>query len=289
MSPDSLSVIAHAGGYLGLLQAAGAVLFLRQFGGALDASLRSVRNLGVVSALVTIPWIAAHLLLDAARMAGEYHGMMDAELLHLALYSGSGAAHVLQLAGLVLIGVGLRRAPRQRGPGSTAAGVGAALAILAFPLTGHTSAHAMRALLAPLLALHVGLVAFWLGALVPLLLALWQEPSATAAALLRRFSASAGWLVPLIPAAGIAMALVLIPDAAALRKPYGLLLAAKLAGFGLLMGLAALNRWRWVPMLATDAAPARTALRRSVIAECLLIAAVLAVTATLTTFYSPEH
>jgi putative copper export protein len=283
MSPDSLSVIVQAGGYVGLLQAAGAVMFLRRFGAALAASRRRVRGLGVVAALVTIPWVAAHLLLDAARMAGEYQGIMDPDLVRLALYSGSGAAHLLQIAGLALIATGLQR---ERRP---VAGIGAALAILAFPLTGHTSVHAMRWLLAPLLALHVGLVAFWLGALAPLLLALRHETGADAGCLLRRFSALAGWLVPCIPVAGIAMALVLVPDAAALRRPYGQLLCAKLAGFALLMGLAVLNRWRWVPMLARDGARASVALRRSVVGEYLLISAILSATAALTTFYSPDH
>lgn len=284
MSPDSLSVIVHAGGYLGTLQAAGAVLFLLQFGARVGASRNRVRQVGRMAALVTMPWIVAHLLLDAARMAGEYPGMMDPQLLRLALDSGSGAAHLVQLVSLALIAAGLRR-----DGGMGAAGAGAALAILAFPLTGHTSVHALRALLAPLLALHVGLVAWWFGALVPLLLVLRREPIATAAELLRRFSAAAGWLVPCIPVAGIAMAFVLLPGLAALRQPYGVLLAVKLAGFMVLMGLAALNRWRWAPVVATDAHGARAALRQSMIAEYLLIVAVLVATAVLTTFYSPDH
>jgi putative copper export protein len=283
MSPDLLSVIVHAGGYIGLLQAAGAVLFLWQFGAPLAASRRRVRKLGIAAALVTIPCIGAHLVLDAARMAGEYPGIMDPGLMRLALWSASGAAHLLQMAGLALIAAGLARGHR------FTAGAGVALAILAFPLTGHTSVHAMRWLLAPLLALHVTLVAFWLGALAPLLLALRHETSADAIRLLHRFSSLAGWIVPCIPAAGIAMALVLIPDASALRRPYGQLLGVKLAGFALLMGLAVLNRWRWVPMLAREGARAAVALRRSVLGEYLLISAILVATATLTTFYSPDH
>ena len=50
MSPDSLSVIVRAGNYLSLLQAAGTVLFLLQFGRALDASRRGVRTLGFENA-----------------------------------------------------------------------------------------------------------------------------------------------------------------------------------------------------------------------------------------------
>ena len=100
MSPDLLSVIVRTAGYVGLLQAAGAVLFLLQFRAQLVASRRSVRRLGSVTALATMPCVVAHLLLDAARMAGEYAGMMDPQLLRLAFDSGNGAAHVLQLVGL---------------------------------------------------------------------------------------------------------------------------------------------------------------------------------------------
>jgi putative copper resistance protein D len=295
LSPDSLSVFARACDYLGVLQAAGAALFLLRFGALLEASGASVRRLGGSAALAAMPAVAACLLLDAARMAGDYQGMLDPELLRLACLSGSGAALLLQFIGLALVALTLRRqGPLAHGRAALAA-VGIALAIVSFPLTGHTAAHAGRSVLAPLLVLHVALAAFWLGSLLPLLLALRRDSLASTAALLRAFSSQAGWLVPLIPAAGVAMACVLLPDFAALRRPYGLLLLAKFTLFLLLMGLAASNRWRWTPALAAPAtggsvgAGARAALQRSILAEYVLISAVLAATAVLTTYYSPDH
>lgn len=287
MSPDSLSAFARACDYLGVLQAAGTALFLLRFGHSLEASRWRVRRLGVSAALAAMPAVAACLLLDAARMAGEYRGMLDPELLRLACLSGSGAALLLQFFGLVLIALALRRPDSLPFGRAVLAALGVALALLSFPLTGHTAAHAWRVVLAPLLALHVGLAAFWLGSLAPLLLALRRDSLAAASALLRDFSALAGYLVPLLPVAGVAMACVLLPDLAALQRPYGLLLVAKSAGFVLLLGLASLNRWRWLPALG--AAGTRAALQRSVLAEYVLIAAVLAATATLTTYYSPDH
>jgi hypothetical protein len=65
--------------------------------------------------------------------------------------------------------------------------------------------------------------------------------SATA---IERFSATATWLVPVILLAGVTMAVVLLPNVAALREPYGELLIGKVVGFALLMGLAAANKWR---------------------------------------------
>ncbi len=285
MSPDSLSVIVRTLECAGLLQAAGAAMFMALFGGYLERSSAAVRRLGAITAIATVPLVIAHLLLDAAHMAGEYGGMADVELLRLALYSGSGAAHLVQLAGLVLLAFGLRGAAAR----AMVARAGAALVLLGFALTGHTSVHPVRWMLGPLLVAHVGIVAFWLGALAPLFLVTAREPVATAAGILRAFSFWAGRLVPFIPLVGLGIALALIRDAATLRQPYGLLLGAKLLGFALLMVLAALNRWRWVPALTADPAPARSALLRSLVAEYLLITAVLAVTAALTAFYTPDH
>jgi putative copper resistance protein D len=287
MSPDFLSVIVRAAASIALLQAAGAVSFLWQFGAGLGPGGAVVRRLGMAAALLAVPLLAMQVLLDASRMTGDYAGMLDGEMLRLALGSGSGTAHAVQLAGLALVAQGLRPAGSSR-----AALAGAAALVVAFVLTGHTAVHGARWLLAPLLALHVAIVAFWFGALAPLYMVIAREPAQVAGALLERYSRFAGILVPLIPAVGLAMAFVLLPDLSALRRPYGLLLGLKLLGFAMLMVLAALNRWRWVPALAAAAAPAhlapaRTALRRSRVGEYLLIVAVLLATAVLTTFYSP--
>jgi copper resistance protein D len=287
MSPDFLSVIVRAAASIALLQAAGAAMFLWQFGAGLGPGGAVVRRLGMAAALLAVPLLAMQVLLDASRMTGDYAGMLDGEMLRLALGSGSGTAHAVQLAGLALVAQGLRPAGSSR-----AALAGAAALVVAFVLTGHTAVHGARWLLAPLLALHVAIVAFWFGALAPLYMVIAREPAQVAGALLERYSRFAGILVPLIPAVGLAMAFVLLPDLSALRRPYGLLLGLKLLGFAMLMVLAALNRWRWVPALAAAAAPAhmapaRTALRRSLVGEYLLIIAVLLATAVLTTFYSP--
>jgi len=58
--------------------------------------------------------------------------------------------------------------------------------------------------------------------------------------------------------------------------------------FAVLMGFAALNKWRLVPAMEVAQAQSLPALRRSMLAEFCLIIGVLAVTATMTTFFSPE-
>ena len=286
MSPDSVAVIVRAGAFVALFQAAGIAIFLGVFGDRLAHTGAIVRRLGLIAAAAGMLLIVAHQLLEAARMADDFDGVLDGNLQYRALVSSGGATHAAQVFGLVLVALGIWRLHRLW---SVAASAGAAIAILAFLLTGHTSVHAMRWLLAPLLALHLSIVAFWFGALAPLFMVAGHEPPSVAAWVMQKFSAVVGWLVPGILLAGLAMGWLLAPDLSVLRRPYGALLLLKLLGFGLLMGFAALNKWRWVPGLAANLVASRAALRRSIAAEYLLIVIVLAVTAVLTTFYSPEY
>ena len=290
MSPDLLSVTLRAAAFVCLFQAAGAALFLANFGAPLARSRAPSARLGCAAALCGATLILLHQSLEATRMAGEYGGILDAGLQRLAWLSSGGRVHVLQVIGLLLVAVGLSGARRPAGHRSSGLAVaGAALAVLAFLLTGHTSVHPLRMLLAPLLGLHLLIIAFWFGALAPLHLLVRGEPLPVAVRTLQAFSAVAVWLVPLILLAGLGLACIMAPGIAVLRQPYGQLLAAKLAGFGLLIALAALNRSRLVPSLAAGGAPGAGALRRSLVTEYALLVAVLAVTAVLTTFYSPDH
>ena len=54
------------------------------------------------------------------------------------------------------------------------------------------------------------------------------------------------------------------------------------------MGFVALNKWRLGPAMGSGTVQALRAYRRSLVLEYGLITAVLAVTAAMTTFYSPD-
>jgi putative copper resistance protein D len=106
------------------------------------------------------------------------------------------------------------------------------------------------------------------------------------------FSAIATWLVPVIFIAGLAMTALLVPSLRVFSQPYGLLLLSKMAGFAVLIILAALNKWRLGPAIARspDGSLQRSgaSFQRSVLAEYVLIFSVLATTAVMTTFFSPD-
>jgi len=190
-----------------------------------------------------------------------------------------------RVLGLSLIVAALRRRGVER---SLAGAIGVVILLASFTLVGHTANSALRWLLSPVLLAHLCMVAFWFGALVPLYLVSAHEPAETGARVVAQFSARALWLVAALFAAGVVLAAGLLPDLAALRRPYGLLLLAKVTGFGALMLLAALNRWRFGPALRSGEAAAGRRFRSVVAAEYALMVTVLCVTAVMTTFFSPE-
>jgi copper resistance protein D len=282
---DVLSVILRALSFVLLFQAAGVAIFVALFGRRLASSRGAVHRLGQAAALAAIVLVAAHYALEPARMAGELSGMWDPALQGMVWHSPNRAALVCRLAGLLLIAIGLQVA----GPRSTIVAVGGAvLATGAFTLTGHTSVNVHRGALAMLLMLHLLVVAFWFGALWPLYLASLRETPARASDIIERFTTVATWLVPVILLAGIVMAVLLLPNISALSEPYGELLIAKVVGFAVLMGLAAANKWRLGPALVHGPVQSGLWFRRSLAAESVLIAAVLTITAVMTSFFSPE-
>jgi len=269
-----------------LFQAAGVAIFVAIFGPRLASSGETVRRLGQTTAIFAMVLVAGHYAMEAARMAGEMSGLWDPALQRMAWNSPARAALVGRLLGLALIAIGLSGA----GVRGTIAGLGgAALATGAFTLTGHTSVNVHRGALAALLMLHLVVLAFWFGALWPLCIATLRETPARAADIIERFTAVATCLVPVILLAGLVMAVLLLPDLSALSEPYGELLIAKVVGFTLLMGLAAANKWRLGPALLSGTAQGGRWFRRSVAAEFVLIAAVLTITAVMTSLFSPER
>jgi copper resistance protein D len=286
--PDALSVVFRAMSFVLLLQAAGTAIFIAVFGRFLTGcrSLAATRQLGWWLAVAAIACVTAHYLLEGGRMAGEMSGVIDPAMQMMALRSPLGAEFGLRVLGLALVAVGLRKSLHK--PMDATALIGAVLAIAAFALTGHTSDATHRVAAAFLLILHLLIVAFWIGALAPLYMATKQEPPALAAQLIDRFSVVATWVVPGIALAGIALTVLLVPALAVFSQPYGQLLLTKVALFALLIAMATFNKWIFGPACASDDPRASRAFRRTVALEYAVICTVLAVTAAMTTFYSPE-
>lgn len=280
--PDVLSVVCRAFAFVLLLQASGVALFGAALGRELTASVAVIRGFGCLSAAAAMLFAIGHYLLEPARMAGDMSGILDPALQNLALQSGMGESFVIRILGLATLAVGLR----MRWAGVSIGG--ALISIVAFTVVGHTVVSPHRTLLALLLFVHLLIVAFWIGSLGSLYLASVREPAQVSATVTARFSTVATWLVPCILLAGIGMTALLVPGMQVFRQPYGELLLVKTSLFAVLMGLAALNKWRLAPRLSSGEPRTVEAFRRTVVAEYVLVCSVLTVTAVMTMFYSPE-
>lgn len=283
---DALVIGLRAVTFVALFQSAGTALTLALYAPDLaPASADRLRNIARVAALVALVATVLHYVLTPARMAGDFGSTFDPALGSLLLRSSSGTGHIARVIGLAVLLLSLDRASRLN---TWAACAGAAVALGSFALMGHTAVHPQRWMLTPLLLVHVGVAAVWFGALTAIHVAA-RDTGGAAGALVARFSAHAVRAVPAIFVCGFLLSALFIRSFAELATPYGAMVLGKSAGFAALMALAAQNRWRFGPrMLAGDAA-AVPALVRTVRAEWVLIAAVLAATAVMTSLYAPEH
>jgi putative copper export protein len=284
---DGAWLVLRAAGLVLTFQAAGAGLFALAFGARLGRAAQAIERVGVRAVWLALGITLAQGLFEPVHLAGDTSGAADLALLRLFLHSSVAVALAMRVAGLTVVAIALPRAAV--GPRARALALAGSFATVgSFLLTGHTSVDPHRPLLAPLLLAHLAIIAFWFGALWPLRQLTGLEAPAVAARAVAAFSAVAIWLVPVIALAGAGMAVLLLPDVAALGQPYGRLLLGKLGLFALLMGVAALNRLRLAPALARGEAEAPRALRRSLALEYGLICAALAVTAVMTGSFSPD-
>jgi copper transport protein len=144
------------------------------------------------------------------------------------------------------------------------AGVGAALAA-----SGHASSAEPQLLTRPAVFVHGIVVAFWIGALVPLA-AVMRSPERRAVEL-ARFSRAIPTAIILLIASGISLAIVQLRQVDALwTTAYGLVLCGKLIAVLALVALAALNRFALtLRVVAGDSFAARR-ITRSIAAELLI-------------------
>jgi putative copper resistance protein D len=284
---DSLWVLVRALSFIAMFQAAGAAVFLTLFGSRLPVAAAPIARLARIATFLALALVLVHYSLEAARLAGDFSGLIDSRMQQLAWHTAPGTAVCLRLSGLLLVMAALSRGGRRFGAAFLCM-VGALVLVAAFTSVGHTVDHPHRPVLATLLGIHLASVTFWFGALWPLRQAVTLETPATAAAALERFSRIAIWMVPGLLLAGATLALLLVPGFSVLAQPYGQLLLAKIVGFSVLLGFGALNKLRLTPALRQNVSSAAPALRRSLAIEYLIICGVLTITAVMTGLYSPD-
>jgi putative copper export protein/mono/diheme cytochrome c family protein len=267
-------------------------------GGALERHLQVVCEWALlVSAGSGAVWLA----IEAANMAGTTLARaIDARTLALVLRE-TEFGHVWLLRTLLLVMLALSLVAIRRAADDAArlrrmrvALLLAALYLATLAWAGHAAATMQGALRASHLAsdmAHALAAGAWLGALPALVYCLWSaQPNAAVLGITRRFSVLGVIGVSVLLVTGIVNACFLVGSFAALfGTPYGRVLIVKLAVFGAMLALAAVNRWHLTPQLAHGDASARRSLRRSATLEVIGGVAIVAIVGALGTMIPGAH
>lgn len=234
--------------------------------------------------LITTP---LQILLQGLRMYGQdvsWRSLPEAAGLGLSSSLGQSSLVLLTSAVLLVLILTTGELARQRA-GNGLALLVALVALGSLLMTGHIATAPNAAWLVPVLALHLLVAAFWLGAMGPLQRAARQTDRMALLHLLQRFSAIAIVAVPALLIAGLAMALYQVDEAAALvQTGYGRSLLLKVAVVALVLLVALDNRFRLTRQLAASRQGTRQRLQRNLRVESGLMVGVIVLTATLSTF-----
>lgn len=273
--------------YATALTASGGVLFLALFAAQLTQPERQrivafVRTTAAAALCLTI----AHIMVLSGRLGGEIESLWDWSLIRVVLEGSEGEAGLARAAGFIAIAA----FSFATSVSQALALFGAVLIAASFALTGHAGSIGPDVLPRFLVWGHILAVAYWIGALVPLFTLAASADSPRIGAILKRFGDVAVFVVVILIAAGGALLWLLLGSVEAIvSSPYGRLVLVKLAFVVGLLSLAALNKFRLTPAVATGDRAAVTALRRSIAGEMALVAGILIVTATFTTVVGPPE
>jgi copper transport protein len=268
---NALIWLTRIGLYLGLFAGIGGVFFVNWI-----ARERAAARVILVSLIVGIVSAVVSLALQGLDVLGlPLSRMFAVAPWKIALGTSLGPSLLVAIAALIAGMVAWRGSVTGLSRGLSAlalAGVGFSLAA-----SGHAATAPPEFLTRPAVFLHGTSVAFWLGALVPLI-AMLRRPE-PALPIVNRFSRAAVPVVGILALTGLALALIQLESFGALvTTKYGIILSIKLALVAALLGLAARNRFRLTPALAVDETASKP-LIRSILLECALAVGILAVVA----------
>ena len=229
-----------------------------------------------VAAVSALLW----LVLEAAGMSGEpLLASLRAPVLGRVLAETQfGHAWLWRIALLAVTVIAIGRSSR-------VALLAAAGVLIALAWMGHAGAAADGAQRIGELAAdaaHLVAAGAWVGTLPALAAALRRRDRREAATVVRRYSSMATAAVVVVVLTGIVNTRFrVVTIDGLLHSDYGQVLVAKIALVGLMLAVAAVNRWLLTPRLAASDVRAAIALRRNAGAEILLGALVVALVAVL--------
>lgn len=272
--------------YLSAFLAAGGLMFELAFRSQMsEATLDHLRRLTIGAAWGGLAMTGLRVGVNAGNLGGDFASIHDPVMLELVMQGPLGLSTIVAGIGFSMIAVIRKVKARGEVP---ARAVALAVLLLSFTAVGHATTYG--AITSVLLAVHLGGVAFWLGALLPLrrLSAMATVGDRTAGdelfAISDRFGRLAGHAVAGLIVAGFAFATLLLGSVTALfTTAWGLVLLFKLAMVAALMWLALQNRQKIVPSLGAGEVSAAAALYRSITLEIIFVAGILVTSSLLTT------
>ncbi|MGB3447038.1 MAG: CopD family protein [Xanthobacteraceae bacterium] len=257
--------------YLGLFVGVGGALFAAWIG---PRDVVVMRRIGVAVSVAALVALVLSVGLQGLDVLGlPLPSLSNGDAWAIGARGSFGHAAALDAAALLLAMLSFRCSPPFRRVMALIALVGAGLALAA---TGHAASAQPRYLTMPAVFLHGVSLAFWIGALPPLALAM-RGPREAAIGILTRFSRVIPFAVAALLVSGLLLAIIQLERFDALwTTDYGRVLAIKLALAAALLLLALWNRLRLTPRIGRGG-HARRLMRRSIFAELALVIAILGV------------
>jgi putative copper export protein len=283
---DGVAVVVRALYYAATIGAAGLAFFMIGYGHRLrpDEATRLRRTLmGAIIAGLALS-VGALALRVLVLTAGA--SMTDGAVWDAMMRSRIGDAFWLRSAGLVLLAAGVM--PWRAGP--AVAAVGGVLVLGSYAAMGHSMLFLPRQEIAALVVLHLGVVAFWVGSLLPLLWAAQRPDGAETAALLQDWSRAATVAVAAMIASGVLLTWYLTVRLDLIFEAWhGWALAGKIMVVLAALALALLNRLRHTPALEQGRAGAGARLAFSIRVEIVLVLMVFYVAAEMVSVHPVDY
>jgi copper transport protein len=258
--------------YLGLFVGVGGAFFIAWMRAPSAAATRAIGNVVGLVALVVLALGVGLRGLDALALPAS--SLPNADVWIVGARGSFGLSAAIAIAALLLALLSYRAGGTRARVMSLGALVGVGLTLAT---TGHAATASPRWLTGPAVFVHGTALAFWVGSLVPLALAM-RGPRQAAIDVLMRFS----WVIPFAVAAllasGLLLAIVQLERSDALwTTSYGRVLAIKLMLIALLLAIALWNRVSLTPRIGQGDVTARRLMRRTIVAELVLVAGILGV------------
>jgi putative copper export protein len=266
--------------YLASFGSVGSFLFSLYFKGQLSEQQQfyCVR-LSRKSALIGIIISLLLILSIAGNLGGDLISVIDLLILKLAIESKSGIGYLTAFAGFIVISLAQKK---KVGTQKIALLIGSVAVLFSFTLAGHSLLGGV--LTQSLLMIHLFGIAFWLGALPPFYWICLQSDTSNLSSLAHRFGILAIFHVGLLLIAGMTYAWVLLGDLNLIfTTSYGNVLLIKIVLVSLLLSLAALNKFKLVPLLKKNPIQGVRQFKSSVQFEIVLAFLVLLASSLLTT------